>query len=406
METRRRSQHEGAQLARKVFVHVGMMKTGTTAIQHMLSENREALLRNRLRFPIAPGYRAHLDLVLYAMNDERMGAHHRQKGLKDKEDLRRWRTIFEDHLARELGACDESIIFSDERLASLITKPEETLRLREFLSRLSDEIKIIIYIRDQISAIESFYSTEIRAGETHPLTPIKKERYFNRFEYNKIIERWADRFGSGSIILKEFSPESLLGGDVCRDFLSILGAQSDRNIDFPLNANESIGRNGIELLRHLNVHMGKGDSGIKDWRGGNIDQFIARIDRSEKIKLPADGCGEIIKWYKTDNEKIFQKYGVDLNSSLHKKIDARSRSEPTDEIRIDEIIDLFAKCWMAREEEIVTRECDDLVKSAHTFIAKGDDFQAIRQLERALMLGDPTGTAMKHLEELRARLSP
>ena len=53
-------------MARDLILHIGTTKTGSTSIQHVLAQNRDALLAQGVLYPRSPGDPQH-DLLAYAM---------------------------------------------------------------------------------------------------------------------------------------------------------------------------------------------------------------------------------------------------------------------------------------------------------------------------------------------------
>ena len=110
---------------RRVFVHIGMMKAGSTAIQGALSKNRKILEAHGLQYALSPGGGPHLRMVAYAKEgtsiiDKRLGL----SGIQSKE---RFRAVFEQDFRDEVSSNNRSFILSDERFASLLTKKEKIL---------------------------------------------------------------------------------------------------------------------------------------------------------------------------------------------------------------------------------------------------------------------------------------
>src|SRR6476469_8908532 len=103
--------------SRPVYLHIGAMKTGTTYLQHLMEDNREALLRAGVLFPRERWVEQSL-----AVRDVMGGT----VGLGDQEDDEEedarpsrgmWRSMVDDILAYDWGAAIgsmESLSYADE----------------------------------------------------------------------------------------------------------------------------------------------------------------------------------------------------------------------------------------------------------------------------------------------------
>ncbi len=132
---------------KKCFIHIGVHKTGTTAIQILLGKHREALLAKGIYVP-------------HAANpwDQKVGYHHNLafEVNGDPRFVPKYGGI--ERLVQELSAESPStVVISSEDLCVATKDPEKVSRLREPLKDLGYEIEWIVYFRTFPDWAESAY---------------------------------------------------------------------------------------------------------------------------------------------------------------------------------------------------------------------------------------------------------
>ncbi|MBW8636983.1 hypothetical protein K1W69_07265 [Hoeflea sp. WL0058] len=232
-------------LKKKIILHMGAEKTGSTAIQHVLDRNRMLLREFGIRFPESAGSHInHTYLSVYAQDDDvfdNVKAHVLSMLRMDIKQFRNW---FEQKFAAELseGKPWSTIVLSTELIHSRITRPEEISRLKKLLAGFAADIKILIFIRRQDELALSRYSTAIRAGydsfddvfentiSTQAYFRLPPDRliddYRDYYNYRNVIERMSEIFGADTVKVALY-PHSFGQGGLVRYFGSILGIDPD-----------------------------------------------------------------------------------------------------------------------------------------------------------------------------------
>jgi hypothetical protein len=202
---------------RTAFVHIGTHKTGTTSIQAMLAMN-EKLFRSAGVFVPRCGrnnvaYAGHhniaWDLARDGQFDPSLGSF--------------------DALLADIAASDASTVcLSSEEFEFLHADEAAMERLRDGLSSIGYETRIIVYVRPQADYIESLYAEIARAwniGFDDFLETIVAEGSYclSRFDYVGLIDAFARTFSTKRVIVRAYkiaeSPSSLL-----HDFVRIVAA--------------------------------------------------------------------------------------------------------------------------------------------------------------------------------------
>jgi hypothetical protein len=229
--------------AARCFIHIGAPKTGSTLLQKVLFENREAIEHAGILYPDVSlrGY-GHHDLAFLISGGYPSWATGQPRSLHELgNDLR-----------NVIAGRRESLLFSSEDFY-LCPNPEH---LKEFLSSAGAfdgrKPSIIVYVRRQDDAHESWYNQTIKAqGYTHDVETCIKE-FHDLWDYQKQLDRWASVFGQDALVVRCFDPEEFVEGSLLADLLSVVGLK-DVNVNVPEDRiNTSLNADVLEFQRLLN----------------------------------------------------------------------------------------------------------------------------------------------------------
>jgi hypothetical protein len=227
--------HPGAAAAaRTAILHIGVIKTGSTAVQRYLEQGRGALYAKGVAYPRSIGTHNHQALAM-ALRDATAGADGSSKaalnGLLDKLAIE----------LRALPAGVGRVILSSEHFFGL--NDDAVALLRESLAPHFAAFRILVYLRRQDEFVVSRHANMIRSGHkvAGPLTIPPPD-------YAKLMSRWAAVFGEAALMPRIFDPASMPGGNVVADALAALdltglpGLPAER-------ANPNLRPEALQLLR-------------------------------------------------------------------------------------------------------------------------------------------------------------
>jgi len=118
---------------------------------------------------------------------------------------------------------------------------------------LVEEVKIIVYIREQSDMLCSRYSTSVKNNDQQKISSIEDYAIQNHLNYNLRLKKWEDVFGIENIVLRVFDREKLYQNNVVSDFCKTLNLLVyDSNLT---NLNTSLNAKQCEFLRIVNIHM-------------------------------------------------------------------------------------------------------------------------------------------------------
>lgn len=240
---------------RKVFLHIGLHKTGTTAIQHFLENNKKPLQQHGLSYP---GY-----YFGYAM----------RLGYPD------WAA----HVARLrpiLAAIPEdNIILSDEDLSAC------PAHIGAILAALDGfELKIICYVRRQDAWLQSFYAQCVAWPDNYTGTfeDWMREHGAALADYHARLKPWADAVGAGNFTLRVYEKKAARHW-LIEDFLGCIGITEHAAFDFstdPQAQNRSLDRDCLEVKRLVNR------TGLDMEQGKRITDLLQQFSRQRAKGRP------------------------------------------------------------------------------------------------------------------------
>lgn len=324
---------EEAERLARALLHIGLEKTGTTAVQEFLQINRHTLLeQHRIWTPDYLGRGSQWLLAALAYDAAReddltanLGSPTARQARLD--EVRRKITYSVRHQPADL------FCFSSEHLSSRLTTTAELHSLKRFLSDLFDEIRIVLYVREPIRMAISRQSTVVKLGHASFQLPAPA-RAAAVLDFRAVIERWEAVFPGGMCIrLYDEASEQF---NLIADFCSVLGlsAESDQ-LQPPSRANPSLSWEHLRLLSAINTaaHQQAG----RPLPGAVLQQITAFLEQTENRGAgyqPTAAQQEAYRRYFAEQtEWLFRTYFPDRphhwNPPTAMVNSARQQGEPT-----------------------------------------------------------------------------
>jgi len=212
---------------KRVFVHIGLHKTGTTSLQRFLYQNREKLGAHG---------------VLYRCLDEEWPNHHPvavgwRKGQRS------------DKVARFLGEClssppHDTIIFSSEMFA------EQAFDVPGFLEVLAPhDVTVVAYLRNPCAQLVSAFNEVVRDPKVQWTHPIGSDPSPYDVSYHALLRDWLQ---APRLILCPYDPPQWIGGALEADFLATAGIENTDLESLPFRENVSLPFSVVEIVRQAN----------------------------------------------------------------------------------------------------------------------------------------------------------
>lgn len=218
---------------RKLFLHVGVHRTGTTSTQRFMRENFDTLLRKGLLYPF--GVKRHDRLILRILD-----------GSLKVEDLAL-------DLEKRAGSHPHpvhSVVLSDEDI-SLIRDFNLFAPLKERF-----EVKVVVSMRRQDLWLESWYLQNIKWQWNPALAHLSFDEFFERraeffwIDYAERFAHFETVFGPGSVVAGVFERGDMPEGPI-QSFLHMLGIQDLTGFGPFVHRNSSLTPLMSEFMRNL-----------------------------------------------------------------------------------------------------------------------------------------------------------
>ncbi|NDW33021.1 hypothetical protein [Salipiger sp. PrR007] len=298
---------------KKLFLHIGMQKTGTSSIQLMLHSSEEALRKQSFFYPRLP----------MAGQDGIWKTAFRQNLLA--ASLADYPSVFAKYDPGQIEVIRAEILSSP--LVPIISA-EDFSRQRDF-GRLKEllkgfEVSVIVYLRRQDKFAESLYNqrnkillsrmSEFLLDETL-VTPeglnrfLTQENYTRLLDYKSLVERLRNSLDLCDIHIREYERDLLVGGDVCLDFCSILGIDAAQMTLPKRDANGNVDNRYFAKLRDIYATSGK-EPAMSFMQSLN-DRIASGEDLSGKYALMTSEVRRaFLRQHTPNNTWIAEQFGV------------------------------------------------------------------------------------------------
>ncbi|NOU66229.1 hypothetical protein GC096_19500 [Paenibacillus sp. LMG 31461] len=220
---------------KKIYIHIGMPKTGSSAIQAFLALNYENLLKRHVHFPNPPSFSQAFQTssgnadVLYELfiNNE---------------------LIEIERFIESLGH-EDKVILSSERLFEVLQ-----LYPTRFFSVLNRyNFKIICYVRRHDNLISSYYNQRVKNHDEVNRSTVLEYVKLNSHFY-EVLSESLKYTSSERFIIRPYEKQQFCGGNIYSDFLNCIDIEVEGDFIFPEKiVNPSLGWDALEFRRHLNM---------------------------------------------------------------------------------------------------------------------------------------------------------
>jgi ribosome-associated translation inhibitor RaiA len=299
---------------KELYIHVGMGKTGTTALQEFFWSNREELKLFGIDYP---------DYYVIAGAHHVISPHHPPflSSIPFKP-VTEW--------AREIAKSrQDKILLSSELIAWTPVDLIEAF-CEELLKHF--RLKIVMYIRRQDDQIEASYNQQVKAGVQKKAIQDALERMISRYDLREKINMWEKFVGKDNIIMRPYSRQQFHDSDIRWDFLFHVFGITDYSA-FTLgtkNSNPRLSYLALEYKRLLNQLFNNPD--LSNRYNDLLLRFSAETD-SESMKIyskrsllsPSDRA-YILSKLETFNAYLCSEFAIDAELFSGNVVDANDEN--------------------------------------------------------------------------------
>ncbi len=203
-------------MRRTVYIHCGLHKTGTTAIQTALADGRDTLRAHGVLYP--------------ASGDEHAGHHNLAWQISGRSEFSPDALTIADAVA-QIAAFDGDAVLSSEDFESFMDNPAALAPLVQPLRQLGRRVCVLVYVRDAASYALSLYMELLKHGfpntfdifsaEIAMTGRVQYRQWLFQFNYRQLRAAWRSH-RHAQVVWRRYRPAKR-SGSVVMDFLPLVG---------------------------------------------------------------------------------------------------------------------------------------------------------------------------------------
>ena len=285
-------------MKKKLILHVGTHKTGSTSLQHFLLLNKDYLLSQGIFYPTTKYHPVGQQRLAYAFN-EQVSPHLSGIDSEVKDVFDEFNRVVNNTLFSHMIISSEN--FAPGGDVSVIAK------IKEFF--FDYDVDVLIYLRRQDKYLQSIYRECVKLPNSFSgrFDEFKSPHSLNYYE---IINSWQSVFGINNVIVKSYDYAVRVDGGIVQSFSNCFPEIKDSLEGFYTrssqdNSNETLSNIALELIRAGNF------SDISMAARGNFNKHIRHfvkdsgLDDVWDFELPSDFMNGFSKINKKISEDFF-----------------------------------------------------------------------------------------------------
>lgn len=364
-----------------VYLCIGTMKTGTSAIQAFMRNNKKALAEQGYCYPkIKKWGRNTVNRNAYFLVYEPLSE-------QDPSVQSVWEEGMQE--IEKLSKEYENIVLSDEIIWHHSGKKEHFWeRVRDAFEQIGCEVKIVVYLRRQDELVQSLWNQNVKSERRWNIKfddfiEKRKYRYFP-LNYYKRLNEIAKVMGKENIIVRVYEKQQYEGGSLISDYATTLGIQLNEQFRMMHVVNNlSLKGNFVELRRMINgVPAYKS---MPDYLHDTLTKVSSeKIEEGTEAKMSFFDYEEqvaFMKKYESSNEKVAREFlGREDGRLFYSPVEKRKKYQPDNKEMLEDFIH-FSVVYMCQQEqkiEALEKKLADDLQKKDSGLAK----KAYRKLKR------------------------
>jgi hypothetical protein len=243
-----------------IYLHIGFHRTGTSALQRYLWENRISLSKKGINYPaVGLSGPTHGMLANCLRREPSQDFVRRTKPKTFPGEFNPYavpsdisaNALYESAIADALESpCSITVLSSECFLEEI--DPEDVA------SRLvgpGHDTRIVVYLRRQDSWIQSVINQIVKDRFLRFSGNFADIPQLEQMNYLAILQRWEKAFGRDNLLVRVYEKGQLINDDIVADFLSLLGLPTPRKRKGKAarTENVSLHRDIVGILRETNA---------------------------------------------------------------------------------------------------------------------------------------------------------
>lgn len=271
-------------MARRVFLHVGTAKSGTTYLQDLWWRHRDELRGRGLLLP-GTGRREHFTAAALVKG---MTAHVERL---DEHELATW-----PRLVDEARAWSGDVLLSNEHFAD--SPPDAAAAALADLGGAADEVHVVITARDLGRVLPSAWQQRVKMGARQPyrrfLATVRRgeddQKFWRYQDVPAIADRWSAGLPADRVHLAVVPPSGAPRDELWSRTAAVLGLDVTGLDTEARRPNDSLGLVEAELLRRVNERIPRprrSPALTRHVKGSFVPEALAGSATRESFVLPA-----------------------------------------------------------------------------------------------------------------------
>jgi hypothetical protein len=238
---------------KRLVLHVGLHKTGTSYLQLWLYRNRERLKASGVAYP-------DFYLKMPNANHHKLADAIKSRGLDLKQ------------AAKELDVAsldNEAVILSSETFSSLFHRGRQDAQEFKEAFSMFFSISIVIYLRRQDEMLESSYAEIVKTGNSRPIEEMmdRPMNWLSRLQFLSSV------FGKDQVFARPYLPRDWVDQHLGMDFITTAQLPQPTELENIDRANEAMGRRKTMFLAMIDKS-----------RVPRLSQFIEQVRQTPAIR--------------------------------------------------------------------------------------------------------------------------
>lgn len=254
----------------ELVLHIGMPKTGTSALQDRLKRSRRALLDQGILYPDTGTGRTHAFLAFTFAAEGKVPRLKLARMNADRDRMTAayqagWATV-----AREIAEHRPArVILTSEHLFGRVTAENGT-DFRDRVNALFDTVKVVAYIRQPSRAYYAKVQQRLKFSGYYPApaaAPLRRQ-----------LEGWDSLF-PGSVRVFGYDRALLAQGDITEDFAARCLGGADLGKAGAAEVNISLSAEAVAIQQEFQRRFLPGAENRNTWQKKRLKKALARADR-------------------------------------------------------------------------------------------------------------------------------
>jgi len=275
----------------RLYLHIGMPKTGSSAIQALLTLNNQILAKNGVAFPNPPEFsqpyqtsagNANFLSTLFLNNE--------------MENIEEYLDSFDG---------EDVVILSSESLFHILIPYSQ----RFFQVLENYDYKIICYVRRQDSLLSSSYNQTIKNHDE--TSPRITDKIASLCDFSLALSESLKYCKANRFMIRPYEKQQFYGGNIYTDFLHCIGLELTEEYVFPEDiVNPSLSWEALEFRRILNIlGIDRNDYEKKNYLNGLLGKYTVEHNQGRPFQddtniFTTEERIQIIKDYEERNAQI------------------------------------------------------------------------------------------------------